>query len=766
MKRRIRQLKEVADSQSGMKSLVVDPRVSHRLWMWDMTTALALVFTCMVTPFEVSFLVEATTPLFVINRLIDVVFLLDIALQFCLAFPTKADFAGAGSLWVTDHPTIIRHYLSGWFGLDLVATLVAIFDILSFSTGDAALQRMQILRTLRVLRLAKLLRLLRGMRIFRRIELRVGFDYSRLALVQSMTNVLIVAHWSACLWSLQVSFESQLENTWMVETGYCRLDAEVTVETPGGALFDTPPPVEGAAGTYRCVSPGDMYAAALYFSTMTLTTVGYGDISATPQNASEQWIATILMVASGVAWSHFAGTFVAFISSMDPATTAFRLSMRALNSFSEANALPAELRYRLRDFFFRTRHLEKSLATSDCLRKLSPSLQGEVLFRVNAAWLSKVHSANTRRRVRACACVRRRVRVSSCARVAVCVCGCGSVRRVIGMLSPTPAGSVSASHHAPLVAARSQVPWLANEDPFFISTIVMAFHPEVFVPGEVCAMPDGLHVVHSGSAIYGGGILGKGDVWGTDVILAARHLRSSIFARAITYLEAYYITRDTIFACAARFGDTADRLRRAARVLALQRYVVLVSKVSRNAQSFQKQQQKQQLCRAASCAKLSWHRAVSKERVATDMEKQMGGSDSKSFAKRDAELTFEERYLRSRQHDLTRALFVMADDKRGNAGEAANGDGGGGALTVAGGRTLRVRQRPNPLASDMAAMRKELTESLAAMRQEQRQLLESLLQKDRASLAVRRHRKNRLAAPPPPPPDPNPGASSEDRMDA
>jgi hypothetical protein len=230
----------------------------------------------------------------------------------------------------------------------------------------------------------------------------------------------------------------------MVETGYCRLDAEVTVETPGGALFDTPPPVEGAAGTYRCVSPGDMYAAALYFSTMTLTTVGYGDISATPQNASEQWIATILMVASGVAWSHFAGTFVAFISSMDPATTAFRLSMRALNSFSEANALPAELRYRLRDFFFRTRHLEKSLATSDCLRKLSPSLQGEVLFRVNAAWLSKVHSANTDCvacvRARACVavCACRRVRVSPCACAGVGLCVVSLTCSHQPQLAPSP----------------------------------------------------------------------------------------------------------------------------------------------------------------------------------------------------------------------------------------------------------------------------------------------------------------------------------------
>ena len=70
-------------------------------------------------------------------------------------------------------PPLLYFSLRGWFGLDLVATLVAIFDIFSFVSGDPALQKMQIFRTLRVLRLAKLLRLLRGIRIFRRGELRV-----------------------------------------------------------------------------------------------------------------------------------------------------------------------------------------------------------------------------------------------------------------------------------------------------------------------------------------------------------------------------------------------------------------------------------------------------------------------------------------------------------------------------------------------------------------------------------------------------------------
>lgn len=60
-------------------------------------------------------------------------------------------------------------------------------------------------QVLRVLRLTKLLRLLRGMRIFHRIEMRVAIDYGKLALFQSLLAVLLTAHWSACIWALQVT---------------------------------------------------------------------------------------------------------------------------------------------------------------------------------------------------------------------------------------------------------------------------------------------------------------------------------------------------------------------------------------------------------------------------------------------------------------------------------------------------------------------------------------------------------------------------------
>ena len=96
----------------------------------------------------------------------------------------------------------------------------------------------------------------------------------------------------------------------------------------------------------------------------------------------------------------------------------------------------------------------------------------------------------------------------------------------------------------------TQIKWLSEEDPQFLTEVVLAFKPEVFTPNESAFMPPALHVVHSGRAVYGGRILRKGDVWGDDVLVCARHLRARIHARAIGFVEAFYITRDVIFGAA------------------------------------------------------------------------------------------------------------------------------------------------------------------------------------------------------------------------
>lgn len=68
----------------GVRKWQIDPRTSKAMPFWDSLTSLAIVFTALVTPYEVAFLPMATSPsdtLFVLNRVLDCIFIVDMYVQ-------------------------------------------------------------------------------------------------------------------------------------------------------------------------------------------------------------------------------------------------------------------------------------------------------------------------------------------------------------------------------------------------------------------------------------------------------------------------------------------------------------------------------------------------------------------------------------------------------------------------------------------------------------------------------------------------------------
>lgn len=72
---------------------LLDPRRHWFVGFWDLLTALALLFTATITPYEVAFVAPAVTggePIFIINRIIDFVFIVDFVMQFFLIYQADA----------------------------------------------------------------------------------------------------------------------------------------------------------------------------------------------------------------------------------------------------------------------------------------------------------------------------------------------------------------------------------------------------------------------------------------------------------------------------------------------------------------------------------------------------------------------------------------------------------------------------------------------------------------------------------------------------
>ena len=106
---------ELAEMRARLAALY-DPRVispnNPHLARWDAVTIAALVFTAIVTPVEVAFVREteyfSPTPLALLNRLVDAIFVVDMGVQLHLAYVNEL-----GKL-VRARPAIRRHYLRGW----------------------------------------------------------------------------------------------------------------------------------------------------------------------------------------------------------------------------------------------------------------------------------------------------------------------------------------------------------------------------------------------------------------------------------------------------------------------------------------------------------------------------------------------------------------------------------------------------------------------------------------------------------------------------
>ena len=135
---------------------------------------------------------------------------------------------------------------------------------------------------------------------------------------------------------------------------------------------------------YACVSEGQAYMAALYWSVMTITSIGYGDLTANHMSPEEQAVAVTLMLMGSFAWGNVIATFCGVIATLNPADTEYRHLMDELNRFVRMQGLPGEMRRRLREYFHQTKHLQLAASHKSLLGIMSPTLQGEVALQVDA----------------------------------------------------------------------------------------------------------------------------------------------------------------------------------------------------------------------------------------------------------------------------------------------------------------------------------------------------------------------------------------------
>lgn len=344
------------DENGRARRCLLEPRGVLRL-RWDMVILVSVLFVAFATPMEVAFVPrqEMNVFLFVANRIIDVLFLLDIVFNFCTPV-----YSSALRKMLYTHEEIARHYAKSWLLVDVISVIPFDLIALDFEDDDSA-EAVVLLNMTKLLRLTKLLRILRASRIIRRWESRLAYKYLTLKLARFVVYLLSLTHWLACGFKLVADFENT-EDNWL------------------NAYFASLP--EDVKGVQL------EYLASLYWAAATVSTIGYGDV--VPVTNPERIYSIVAMIIGAGIYAYIIGAICGVIATLDRTETTFYRKMRHMELLLRAAHIPYWGRTGAKRYLFDSKQMQKRKLNSHLLLKLSPDMREQLSLHVKATSLEKV----------------------------------------------------------------------------------------------------------------------------------------------------------------------------------------------------------------------------------------------------------------------------------------------------------------------------------------------------------------------------------------
>jgi potassium voltage-gated channel Eag-related subfamily H protein 7 len=336
----------------------------ERLKSWDSIMALLIFFTATVTIYEISFLDVELNVMFGINRLVDLCFLIDIALSFRRPF-YKNHIANY------DRRTIAKNYVRGWFLIDCVSAIPG--D--AFSLGMDTEDDLTLLRLLKVLKLLKLFRILKGYQAILMIAARLNIQHATVQIFGFLLIVLLYIHWLGCMMHMLPDFEGtgcgeEFLTMWEGEEGWSQ-----TGEGKTNWI--------AAAGLCR-KSEANRWLGSLELAFGTMG-MGYGWIY--PYTGMERLFCLLSMMIGGMLHAFAIGSFCTVLSTHDPATIDFNSKHDLLLRYMDEHHFPSALKNRVKSYYAYTRGIIRDKTYIDLQSNMTPKLQFDVARHCHKRWL-------------------------------------------------------------------------------------------------------------------------------------------------------------------------------------------------------------------------------------------------------------------------------------------------------------------------------------------------------------------------------------------
>uniref|UniRef100_A0AAY5EEM5 Potassium voltage-gated channel, subfamily H (eag-related), member 1a n=1 Tax=Electrophorus electricus TaxID=8005 RepID=A0AAY5EEM5_ELEEL len=339
---------------------------------WDWVILILTFYTAIMVPYNVSFKTKQNNVAWlVVDSIVDVIFLVDIVLNF------HTTFVGPAGEVISDPKLIRMNYVKTWFIIDLLSCLP--YDVINaFENVDevrvlfcnlerAAYGISSLFSSLKVVRLLRLGRVARKMDHY--------IEYSAAVLVLLVCVFGLAAHWLACIW-------------------YSIGDYEVTDEDHRTVRKDSWLYLLGeAAGTpYRFNASGmgrweggpskdSVYITSLYFTMTSLTSIGFGNIA--PTTDGEKIFAVAMMMIGSLLYATIFGNVTTIFQQMYANTNRYHEMLNSVRDFLKLYQVPKGLSERVMDYIASTWSMSRGIDTDKVLHICPKDMRADICVHLN-----------------------------------------------------------------------------------------------------------------------------------------------------------------------------------------------------------------------------------------------------------------------------------------------------------------------------------------------------------------------------------------------
>ncbi|XP_036155018.1 potassium voltage-gated channel subfamily H member 3 isoform X2 [Myotis myotis] len=346
---------------------------------WDGFILLATLYVAVTVPYSVCVSTArepsaARGPPSVCDLAVEVLFILDIVLNFRTTFVSKS-----GQV-VFAPKSICLHYITTWFLLDVIAALP--FDLLHAFEVNVYFGA-HLLKTVRLLRLLRLLP-----------RLDRYSQYSAVVLTLLMAVFALLAHWVACVWFYIGQQEIESSASELPEIGWLQELAR-RLETPYYLVGRSPAAANSSDQSDNCSSEANRtglellggpslrsaYITSLYFALSSLTSVGFGNVSANTD--TEKIFSICTMLIGALMHAVVFGNVTAIIQRMYARRFLYHSRTRDLRDYIRIHRIPKPLKQRMLEYFQATWAVNNGIDTTELLQSLPDELRADIAMHLH-----------------------------------------------------------------------------------------------------------------------------------------------------------------------------------------------------------------------------------------------------------------------------------------------------------------------------------------------------------------------------------------------